>query len=116
MKCHSISSLDMLGGMSGEDLSLVMQTAQQAGGLDNYLVKKYGVGSDIFFLYPSKYVPEMALVEGKLFTRDIETIVLFLELIPPEPKFMVRWYHIVLGVIVLLLLFAALKRVKGKSV
>lgn len=116
MKCHSISSLDMIGGMSGADLSLVMQSAQQAGGLDNYLVKKYGVGSDLFFLYPSKYVPEMALVEGKLFTRDIEMIVPFLESIPPEPKFMVRWYHIFFGVLTLLIVLVAVKKRREKGI
>lgn len=91
--------------MSADDLSRVMQRASRVGGLEPYLKKKYGVGSDLFFLYPSKYVPQMALVEGKLFTRDIENVMAYLNAVPPIPKFIFRGYYWVILVLIALVLY-----------
>lgn len=91
--CHAISSLGLHGGSSGGDLSAVMERAAAAGGLDAYLLTKYGVGAEIFFLYPSNYVPQMAVVEGKLFTDDIDRLIAFMQTIPPDPVFMMRPVH-----------------------
>lgn len=100
LECHSISSADLIGGTAGGDLSIMLQRSKPFGGVQGYIKHTYKTDHYRFFLYPSNYVPQMAVVEGKMTTTDIDNVVLYLDSLSKEPKFMMRTsYWIVLVMI-----------------
>lgn len=81
--CHSVKTSNLKQGRSAPDLSEIAYKAKKEGGFVVYIERKYKVDPYEFFLYPSKYVPEMALVEGKIYSKDVDELITFIDQIPP---------------------------------
>ena len=84
LSCHSVKSLGLKGGGSAPDIAEILRRAKKYGGFENYIKEKYKTDPYEFFLYPSKFVPQMATVEGKVYSKDVDELLVFFNKIPTE--------------------------------
>ena len=84
LSCHSVKALNLKGEGTASDISKILAKAKRYGGFEEYIKQKYKTDPYEFFLYPSKFVPQMAIVEGRVYSKDVDELLVFFEKIPAE--------------------------------
>jgi len=112
LSCHSVKSLGLKGGGSAPDIAEILRRAKKYGGFENYIKEKYKTDPYEFFLYPSKYVPTMATVEGRVYSKDVDELLVFFNKIPAEEG---EDFPFLLLIPLLILLAIALLKLRKKK-
>jgi|GEM_PF-1176469 len=112
LSCHSVKSLGLKGGGSAPDIAEILRRAKKYGGFENYIKEKYKTDPYEFFLYPSKYVPTMATVEGRVYSKDVDELLKFFNSVPVEEG---RDLPIALLIPIFLVLLALLFKLRKKK-
>ncbi len=112
LSCHSAKSFGLKGGGSAPDIAQILKKAKKYGGFESYIREKYKTDPYEFFLYPSKYVPAMALVEGRVYSKDVDELIKFFNSLPVEDG---RGFPIAFLIPILLVLLALLFKLRKKK-
>ena len=112
LSCHSVKALNLKGGGRAPDISKILSKAKKYGGFEEYIKQKYKADPYEFFLYPSKFVPQMAIVEGRVYSKDVDELLIFFEKIPTEEGIDFPFLPLILFFFLLAVAFFKLRKKK----
>ena len=86
--------------------------AKKYGGFEAYIKQKYKTDPYEFFLYPSKFVPQMAIVEGRVYSKYVDELLVFFEKIPAKKGMDFPLLPLILFFFLLVVAFLKLRKKK----